>query len=100
MKYRVYYMKPESFRRFIIGEVPSKAALDQTHVFLREVEAGSLDEVFGRMQGEEWSPNGEARPLIEAKGLAHTSMSVGDVIETETGLFLAVAGIGFVELAP
>jgi len=36
------------------------------------------------MQGEIWSPNGEARPLIESLGLSHTSMSVGDVFEDES----------------
>jgi hypothetical protein len=36
------------------------------------------------MQGENWSPNGEARTLIQnmAKqcNFAHTSMSVGDIV--------------------
>jgi hypothetical protein len=44
-----------------------------------------------RFQGENWSPNGEARDLILAKGLRHTSMSVGDVIEDEGGIFLGCA---------
>lgn len=35
---------------------------------------------WGAMQGENWSPNGEARDLIRSLGLHHTSMSVGDVL--------------------
>lgn len=37
------------------------------------------------MQGEIWSPNGEANELIRSKGLFHTSMSVGDCAVDETG---------------
>ena len=39
-----------------------------------------LQHVFERMQGEIWSPNGEAREVIRALELCHTSMSAGDVI--------------------
>jgi len=38
------------------------------------------------MQGENWSPDGEARDYIEALEVQHTSMMVGDIIEnTSTG---------------
>lgn len=43
-------------------------------------EAESLHEVYHHFQAEVWSPNGEARPLIRALHLKHTSMSVGDLI--------------------
>lgn len=39
-----------------------------------------LENIFRECQGEIWSPYGEARDLINALGLTHTSMSVGDVI--------------------
>ncbi|SHH52525.1 hypothetical protein [Ferrimonas marina] len=39
-----------------------------------------LHQICHLMQGEMWSPQGEARELIRAKGLQHTSMSVGDII--------------------
>jgi hypothetical protein len=32
------------------------------------------------MQGENWSPNGEARDLIRSNNLSHTSMCCGDVV--------------------
>lgn len=97
--YRVYYMKPGSFRKFNCGDVlPKVWNLDRTHTFLRSVEAGNLEEVFVACQGEIWSPQGEANGFIRARGLAHTSMSVGDVVEDENGVFHAVAGMGFKEL--
>ncbi len=36
--------------------------------------------LFGALQGEHWSPNGEARDLLKSRGIRHTSMSVGDVL--------------------
>ena len=53
--------------------------LTATHVLVRELEATHLDEAYRQMQGEVWSPNGEARELIAALGLRHTSMTVGDI---------------------
>lgn len=37
--------------------------------------------MFALMQGENWSPQGEAREFIQGKGLHHTSMSIGDIIK-------------------
>ena len=49
------------------------------------------------MQGEIWSPNGEAYSLIKKTG-THTSMSVGDVIELDGEAFL-VDTFGFRDLS-
>src|SRR5262245_55915818 len=101
MKYKVHYMKPASIPRFILGgTVPSQSALAETHVFLREIEAMSHEQVWMKQQAESWSPNGEARALILEKGLQHTSMSIGDVIEDEDGFFVVVDAIGFRSLDP
>jgi len=55
-----------------------------------------LDNIFGLMQGECWSPDGEARDLIRLLGLSHTSMSVGDLIEdAREGIIYEVARFGF-----
>src|SRR5262245_25968261 len=75
--YSVYYMKPEFFRDGSMGpdwlkgkgKLPDAGALDKTHVFLLEAKAPDLEALIMAMQGENWSPNGEARPLIEARGL-------------------------------
>ncbi len=53
-----------------------------------------LESLFSLFQGENWSPNGEARDLIKSKGLTHTSMSVGDVVRTGDAYWL-VDFIGF-----
>jgi len=87
MQYRVWYMKPGFFRDGMMGfdwldgsgKLPDPADLGKTHVELKTVEASDLEQVFYQMQGEVWSPRGEARGLIASKGLQHTSMSVGDV---------------------
>ena len=80
------------------GREPDPADLDATHIHLRNVEAGSLNQVFYEMQSEVWSPNGAARDLIRDKGLVHTSMSVGDVIVDPDGAVHLVGMFGFKNL--
>ena len=83
-KYRALY----AVNPTLDDELLSLALLGYTHVFVREVEAPSPEAAWREMQGENWSPNGEARALIKGLGLHHTSMSVGDVLQdTETGTF-------------
>jgi hypothetical protein len=98
-KFDIWYMRPGWFGNGIAGTQPDKANLEETHALLRTivVEGWSLDKVFEEMQAEKWSPNGEARSLIESKGLAHTSMSVGDVI-VQDGEPYAVLALGFAKL--
>lgn len=102
MKHRVYYMRPEYFPEFIMGDVlPSVANLSTTHVELRTVDLPSLDAVYDEQQAHNWGKDIPAtNRLLGEKGLAHTSMSVGDVIEVvDTGEFFAVASVGFTQLA-
>ena len=58
---------------------------------VKEIEVfgeNQLEDIFKEMQGDNWSPNGEARFNIVSLGLSHTSMSTGDLIyDTETGIF-------------
>lgn len=97
-KYDIWYMRPDWFRDGIMGELPDVNNLEKTHIFLKSVEVpegpGALEIVYRAMQGESWSPNGEARPLIEEKGLGHTSMSVGDVAVQDGRAYL-VRAFGF-----
>ena len=103
MKFEVWYMRPDWFREGIFGVEPDPNDLGKTHIHLKDLQVGpddldgQLEWVFRHMQGEVWSPNGEARPLIAGKGLTHTSMSVGDVIRTG-GKTYVVKGTGFMEL--
>ncbi len=95
MKYQVWYMRPEFFRDGVFGKLPDAANLSATHIHLKDIETTGLDMVYRHMQGEVWSPNAEARELIEAKGLEHTSMCVGDVIIDDVGNAHLVAPVGF-----
>lgn len=54
-----------------------------------------LDDIYMLMQGEVWSPEGEAREFIQALGLKHTSMSIGDIIDMPDYALLEVATVGF-----
>jgi hypothetical protein len=92
--YRVFYARfpfdVTYARRTALNQKPPSvtvASLEKTHVFLREVLATSIEDVFWQMQGENWSPRGEARPLIEKLRLRHTSMSVGDVVQVPGSRF-------------
>lgn len=77
----------------------SKDSLDVTHVFLREIEAVDLNDVYTQSQGEIWSPNGEAMELIKNKGLAHTSMYPGDVVYcTDNDTYYLCDSIGWKKL--
>lgn len=80
---KIYYMTPETFmnyRGFLPKVLPSVASLKDSHVLLGTVKERNHGPLFGMLQGEVWSPGGEANKLIRSKGLRHTSMSVGDVI--------------------
>lgn len=76
--FKVYYRKNPTF---MLDKKLTKTQVlnEETHSSLKTVYTDDVESVFYRMQGEIWSPNGEARELIQGKGLKHTSMSVGDV---------------------
>jgi|AntDeeMinimDraft_6_1070357.scaffolds.fasta_scaffold01303_4 hypothetical protein len=101
----IWYVKRKYVRDFNMGAgwvrehnpelVPTNEAdLSRTHVMLGHVGERNLDEIFEMMQGFKWSPNGEANDLIRSKGLTHTSMSVGDIIQRGSKLFM-VDSTGF-----
>lgn len=97
-RFKVYYRKEPRFhldndltREQVVG--------NGTHTFLKDVVTDSVENVYWEMQGENWSPRGEARPLIEALGLHHTSMSVGDcVLDVEGDVLWQVANAGWQEV--
>lgn len=54
---------------------------NQSHAKLGEVAyRHDWQTLYGPLQGDFWSPKGEARDFILGLGLRHTSMSVGDVL--------------------
>lgn len=103
----VWYMRPEVFRDFSMGPewlaerniaLPTVGTLEDTHILLGFVDEQNPDSVWGMMQGEVWSPEGEARELIRRKGLRHTSMSVGDVVQYGKHLYM-IDGVGTKRIA-
>lgn len=70
----------------------------ETHEFVGTIGTRKLNEIYQLMQGEFWSPNGEAKAMIQRLGLHHTSMSVGDVIQIGSDYFF-VDRIGFEKMA-
>ena len=79
------------------GCLPDPNNLEKTHVLLGKIALTDRDEIFADLQGDEWSPEGEARPLISGKGLHHTSMSVGDIMKIGDKVIFVDAW-GFAEL--
>lgn len=88
----VFYAKRPSYFN---PEVPTAETFGTLYVAVKKVIAENEEGVFEAMQGENWSPNGEARPMIEALGLTHTSMSVGDVAEGPNGELQMVESFGW-----
>lgn len=99
MTFAIWYMRPAWFARGIMGLKPNPKKLTDTHAHLKDltIPNGDLEQVFVQMQGEHWSPNGEAAGLIKSKGLQHTSMSVGDVVVTGDDTYV-VSAFGFTRL--
>ena len=89
--YQVYYKKDL--------QQDTQEALDDfenAYVPIMRLWEENLDDVFFTMQGDIWSPNGEARKVIENLELTHTSMSIGDVVEDlDTGEWAEVLPFGW-----
>jgi hypothetical protein len=100
---KVWYMKKSFWSIGSMGTwgieragkpLPTPETLEQTHTCVGTLDVDDLGEAWGMMQGESWSPRGEARELIVGLGLVHTSMSVGDIFQKDGVLFM-VEGVGF-----
>lgn len=103
---KVWYMKPSFFRDGIMGSeflaahghaLPTVETLKETHVCVGTLNVDDPGEVWQMMQGEFWSPEGEASGFIRGLGLQHTSMSVGDIVQKDSALWM-VEGMGFTRL--
>lgn len=75
----VWYQKPATLDR-MLGRTQN-FSFENSHALLGTVEfRRDYQTLYGPLQGDFWSPAGEARALIEKLGLQHTSMMVGDVL--------------------
>jgi hypothetical protein len=91
----VYYRKHPTFQvnpdmHMEFSRDSEGVHMSSEYVFVGTQFANNKNEVYSNMQGDNWSPRGEARKLIKAVGLSHTSMSVGDVIVDSHGAVFEV----------
>ena len=103
----VWYMKPHFFHAGTTGTKPNHDPknLRWTHTLLGSIRSNAttpqpmspalLDELWIALQGENWSPFGEANNLIRSLELQHTSMSVGDCFKLPNDEVWQVASAGF-----
>lgn len=84
--------------RFKPEQYVTKDGLAETHKLLGKVRGTDLEELFQALQGEFWSPVGQANAFIRSSGLQHTSLSVGDAIKLADGRVFVCAGVGFTEI--
>ena len=99
--YQVYYARRPTFHPSSQFGTPllTVSTLAQSHVHLGEAEGNHLDDAWRRMQGKNRSPHGQARGILESLGLGHTSMSVGDVLRDEAGVYWECLDHGWRPLA-
>lgn len=79
------------------GKMPTLASIGQDYKLIGKIKETNPEKVFMMMQGDMWSPAGQARSMIKASGTGHTSMSVGDIIKIGSKM-LMVDRFGFHEL--
>ena len=90
-EYQVYYKKDI---RLTVEEAIKN--FPENYVPVMRLNEENLEDVYFEMQGEQWSPNGEARRAIKDLGLSHTSIMIGDIVEEiKTGRQFIVDWIGF-----
>jgi hypothetical protein len=111
---KIYYVKDDFLRDFAMGTKFLTKHPDECEASIYDVDKCKYHELvnilpydneknlienmnyaFGVMQAERWSPNGEARELLDRIGTVHhTSMSVGDMIQMGKDFFV-VENFGF-----
>ena len=95
-KFKVFYAAVPAYRiQFHVPMPFSVESLPVTHRHVLDLDAESRDAVYLAMQGENWSPNGEAMDLLISLGLNHTSMSVGDVVRDDEGVYWMCDSFGW-----
>jgi hypothetical protein len=103
----IWFWRQKHARDMLMGKdwlaknnsLPDPANLEATHVQMGTTKETNPEQIYAMMQGEAWSPQGQAREMIRKLGTGHTSMSVGDIIVNKSdGKTLMVDTQGFTEL--
>ena len=84
----IWYASPETSRDASMGYawlekegmLPDPDNLENTHILLGKISERDPRQIYRIMQGENWSPEGEANSFLKSNGLYHTSISIGDII--------------------
>ena len=101
----IWYWKQDAGRDMMMGKnflvkhgkMPDPNNLEATHVKIGSVKETNPEKIYHMMQGEIWSPEGQARNMIRASGTGHTSMSMGDIVVVD-GQPMMVDRFGFAKL--
>lgn len=102
----IWYWLADNARDYMMGydflkkqgiEV-SADTIPTTHALIGKIRETDPEKIFSMMQGDSWSPEGQARDMIKKSGTGHTSMSVGDVIKIGNK-WLMVDRFGFRDIA-
>jgi hypothetical protein len=104
----IWYSKTATFRDFSLGvdfarklgKLPTGInGVKRSHTILGKIKGPggkidnvSLETIFKTLQGEIWSPQGEARNLIKKSKTSHTSMSIGDIVQDGKRFFMVDKG--------
>jgi hypothetical protein len=97
--FKVYYSAVPVYPILLHVDQPfSVELLPVTHRLVLDLDVPDRETAFTRMQGEVWSPNGEARELVVSLGLHHTSMGIGDVAQDGDGAHWMCAPLGWQRL--
>lgn len=80
------------------GVLPTPETVPDNYVLIGKMRETNPDKIFHMMQGEIWSPEGQANNMIRSSGTGHTSMSVGDIIKVGNK-WLMVDRYGFQDLS-
>ena len=95
-EYTVYYRLNPTAHTMTKPEPPKNLGeFKSEFIEVVKIMAESIDDAWGMMQGDFWSPRGEATKHIERLGLTHTSMSVGDIIRDQYGNYYLCLAVGW-----
>lgn len=65
--------------------------LNKTHALVGTLRELNPSKIFSLLQGENYSPRGEADIFLSKKGVSHTSISNGDIIKSKNKILILTA---------